>query len=155
MSDNLHVRDLDRDDLLALRTILDRTGLFPSDLLADMAEPWLRGDAPHHWLVACWDGEVAGFAYAEPERMTEGTHNLLAIAVEPDLQRTGIGKRLVAGLATRLRSEGGRILLVETSSLDEYAATRGFYADLGFVPEARIRDFYRDGEDKITFWTRL
>ena len=74
--------------------MLEGTQLFPPQMLAEMAEPYLSQLLPHHWLVASIDGQVVGFAYAEPERMTEGTFNLLAIAVEPSLQGRGIGKNL-------------------------------------------------------------
>lgn len=149
------VRDLDRADLPSVAAVLDGTGLFPSSMLAPMAEPYLSGRAPHRWLVACDADRVLGFAYAEPERMTDGTFNLLAIAVAPDTQRRGVGATLVAALIERLKASGGRVLLVETSSLDEYAGTRRFYASLGFDEEARIRDFYTEGEDKVVFWTRV
>lgn len=149
------IRELNRDDLSSLELVLEKTGLFPPELLRPMAEPWLSGTADHRWLVAAHAERAVGFAYAEPERMTEGTFNLLAIAVDPEMQGRGFGKALVADLAERLRAKGGRVLLVETSSLPGYAATRAFYEGLGFTQEARIRDFYRAGEDKIVFWTSL
>ena len=149
------IRDLVRADLPLVAPILDATGLFPSDMLADMAEPWLAGEAPHHWLVAAAGETVLGFAYAEPERMTEGTVNLLAIAVDPARQNGGVGTALVAALASRLVAAGNRVLIVETSSLEGYTATQAFYAALGFTREARIRDFYQDGDDKIVFWKRI
>lgn len=152
---HITIRDLVRADLPLVAPILDATGLFPSDLLADMAEPWLAGEAPHHWLVAA-DGEtVLGFAYAKPERMTEGTVNLLAIAVDPARQNGSVGTALIAELAARLAAAGNRVLIVETSSLEGYTATQAFYAALGFTREARIRDFYQDGDDKIVFWKRI
>jgi ribosomal protein S18 acetylase RimI-like enzyme len=151
---SINTRLLRRADLPALEKILEETGLFPPALLKDMAQPFLSDMAPHIWLVAETDC-VLGFAYAEPERMTEGTYNLLAIAVRPHCQGSGVGKSLVASLVQALRRAAGRILLVETSSLAEYAATRAFYSGQGFTREARIRDFYQDGEDKIVFWTRL
>jgi ribosomal protein S18 acetylase RimI-like enzyme len=124
-------------------------------MLEPMAEPYLTQQAPHHWLVACAGERLIAFAYAEPERMTHGTFNLLAIAIDPALQGKGVGRMLVAGLEERLRAAGGRVLLVETSSLDEFAGTREFYAAQAFFQEARIRDFYAEGEDKILFWKRL
>lgn len=137
-----------------LAEILEGTGLFPANLVFEMSEPFLSGKAAHHWLVAEAE-DVIGFAYAEPERLTDGTHNLLAIAVLPNRQNVGVGKALVEGLSERLHRQGSRILLVETSSLDAYTATRGFYAGLAFQEVARIPDFYTDGEDKIVFWKRL
>lgn len=87
--------------------------------------------------------------------MTVGTFNLLAIAVAPESQGSGTGKALVSDLIRRLRTQAGRILLVETSSLDEFAATRAFYEQQDFAREAKIRDFYADGEHKITYWKRV
>jgi len=155
LSDTLFVRALERADLAAVALVLDGTGLFPPDLLAPMAEPFLSGAAPHHWLVACEGGRPIGFVYCEPERMTEGTFNLLAIAVLPERQRGGVGRELVRSLEARLRRARARVLLVETSSLDEYARTRAFYDREGFSREALIRDFYTEGEHKVVFRKRL
>jgi GNAT superfamily N-acetyltransferase len=124
-------------------------------MLGEMAEPYLSRQAPHHWLVASVDEEVVGFAYAEPERMAEGTFNLLAIAVEPIRQGQGIGKSLVSSLEDELRIISGRVLIVETSSLAEYAGTRKFYVEQAFAQEARMRDFYAEGEHKVVFWKHL
>lgn len=47
------------------------------------------------------------------------------------------------------------MLLVETSSTEHYDGARGFYRARGFDEEARIRDFYGPGDDKIVFWSAL
>lgn len=155
MHESISIRGLGRADLPFVGAILDATGLFPSEMLAPMVEPYLSEEAPHRWLVACAGEQLLGFAYTEPERMTDGTFNLLAIAVDPALQGRGIGRALVEGLERRLRGRGGRILIVETSSLQDYAGARAFYGRQSFHQEARIRDFYAEGEDKILFWKHL
>ena len=155
MSSVLKIRPLTSDDRDAVRAILDRTGLFPADMLDDMVAPFLGGEASHLWLAALSGGTVVGFAYCETERTTDGTHNLLAIAVDPDRQKHGIGKAIVRFLEAELAARGGRVLIVETSSLDDYVATRAFYERQNFVAEAEIRHFYAEGENKIVFWKRL
>ncbi len=155
MTNLLTTRALARADLPFVATILDATGLFPSHMLPDMAEPFLSGLVDHLWLVISDQEAVLGFAYSEPERITDNTHTLLAIAVMPDRQNSGIGKQLVTAMQVELVGNGGRVLIVETSSLDEYEGTRTFYDGQGFVREATIRDFYTDGEDKIVFWKKL
>lgn len=149
------MRDLSRDDFSALSAVLEGTGLFPSEMLPEMAQPYLDGTAEHLWIVAAQDDAVIGFAYVEPERMTEGTHNLLAMAVLPERQGSGVGHALVREVERRLAAAGGRVLLVETSTLDQYTATRSFYERQDFEREATIRDFYAEGEGKVVFWKRL
>lgn len=155
MNHNLTIRALQRGDLTGVRSVLDGTGLFPSDMLTEMAEPFLSGAAPHFWSVALQEGQPIGFAYCEPERMTEGTYNLLAIAVAPEHQRSGSGAALVRSIEAILRQEGGRLLLVETSTDPDQAGARAFYLKNGFTEEAHIRDFYAPGQTKVVFWKML
>ena len=46
-------------------------------------------------------------------------------------------------------------VFVETSGLAEFARTCWFYAEIDYTHEARIREFYQEGEDKIVFWKAL
>ena len=62
-----------------------------------------------------------------------------------------VGTALMAGIETELRERNQRVLIVETSGLDAYAPARRFYRGLGYDEEARIREFYSAGEDKIVF----
>jgi ribosomal protein S18 acetylase RimI-like enzyme len=149
------IRALRRDDLADVRFVLDTSGLFPSDMLGEMAEPFLSGETQCSWLVALREGRTIAFAYCEPERMTEGTYNLLAIAVGSDRQRTGAGAALVRHLEADLRQGGARLLLVETSTDPDQEGARAFYAKEGFTEEARIRDFYAPGQAKVVFWKQL
>ena len=55
----------------------------------------------------------------------------------------------------RLKARAARLLIVDTSSLPAFDGARAFYPALGFREEARIRDFWTDGDDKVTFAKRL
>ncbi len=44
-----------------------------------------------------------------------------------------------------------RMLVVETLSRSDYAATRAFYERRGYDETARVRDFYAPGDDRIIF----
>jgi GNAT superfamily N-acetyltransferase len=104
---------------------------------------WLTDDEEHDGLL--------GIALCELERMTEGTWNLQLIAIRPDRQKQGRGAALLHRVEQRLAAGGGRILLVETSGLPEFDRTRAFYLKCGYGEEARIRDFYQAGDDKIVY----
>ena len=54
-----------------------------------------------------------------------------------------------------LKKKSVNILLVETSSDDQFKLTRKFYTDLNYTHEATIRDFWKEGEDKVIFWKKL
>jgi ribosomal protein S18 acetylase RimI-like enzyme len=155
MTHDFSIRAMRREDLAGVRLVLDSTGLFPSSMVKEMAEPFLGGNAPHLWLVTLREDRVSGFAYCEPERMTEGTYNLLAIAVASDLQRSGVGAALVHKVESALREKNGRLLLVETSTDPEQDGARAFYLKYGFTEEACIRDFYAPGQTKVVFWKEL
>ena len=51
----------------------------------------------------------------------------------------------------KLAKRGERVLLVETSGLPNLAQVRSFYCKQGYEEEARIREFYKAGDDKIIF----
>ncbi len=149
------VRPLRSTDLANVEAIIASTDLFPKELLGPMTAPFFsQEDSAGHWAVVERDVERVGpigVAYWVPERMTTGTWNLLLIAVHSASQRQGVGAALVDYVEQQLRSGGERILLVETSGLAEFGSTRLFYEKRGFAEEARIRDFYDDGNDKIVF----
>jgi ribosomal protein S18 acetylase RimI-like enzyme len=148
------LRPVTATDLPALRRVIDATGLFPSETLGEMLSANLDGAGQDIWLTVDRGGAVA-VAYAAPERMTEGTWNLYLIAVHPDSQGQGVGSAIVTEVETLLAAKGAHLLLVETSGKPEFERTRAFYRKAGYAEEARIRDFYQAGEDKVVFWKRL
>ena len=87
--------------------------------------------------------------------MTEGTWNLLAIGVAPEHQGKGIGAAMMTYLENRLADQGEKVLLVETMGISAFERTRAFYRRNGYVEEARIREFYEAGADKVVFWKHL
>jgi ribosomal protein S18 acetylase RimI-like enzyme len=156
MTHSILVREAKPADMVGLTAIIASTDLFPPDMLHDMIAPYFDGNgADDMWLIVEDHDVPVGLAYCAAERMTEGTHNLLLIAVQVEVQGKGYGRALLADLEFRLRQGQKRVLLVETSGLPEFAATRKFYLRNGYTEEARIRDFYQNGEDKIVFWKRL
>ncbi len=152
----MHVRPTRSGDLPALQLVLDETGVFPSELLPGMIEGFLSSEESQDlWMTCDLDGAAVGFCYAVPEEFTEGTWNMLAIAVHPERQGAGHGGALVQALEAALRRQGHRVLIVDTSTTDEFSLTREFYRKNGYAEEARIRDFWAPGDDKVVFWKRL
>ncbi len=141
-------------DIPAIAHIAEET-LFPGDMLAPMIAPFLDGTGEALWLTAEADGIAKGFAFAEPEAMTDATWNLRAIAVDPASHRSGAGRSLLAQLEALLKDRGARLLVIDTTQTEDQTAARAFYAGLGYAQVARIPNFFADGEDKVSFIKRL
>lgn len=98
---------------------------------------------------------IAGYACYGPTPLTEGVFDLYWIAVHPEAQGRGIGRELIGYAENDIRSRGGRMLLIETSSREGYDATIGFYKRANYELAARIKNFYSVGDDKLVFLKEL
>ncbi|ELS00855.1 acetyltransferase [Xenococcus sp. PCC 7305] len=143
------------EDQKALIAIAEAVGLFsPPELeeLGGMLAEYFDGNPDSD---SCWitydDCEPRGVAYYAPEPYAEGAWNLYFIAVHPDYQGKGIGGAMLDYVEKILTERGDRLLLVETSGLPGFERTREFYRKQGYEEEARIREFYKAGDDKIIF----
>ncbi|MBW0371380.1 GNAT family N-acetyltransferase [Ensifer adhaerens] len=144
------------EDISALKMIVEKTELFPSEMLPDMLSSFLSAEESKDIWLTCEDDRTAiGFCYAAPEPLAEGTWNMLAIAVSPPKQGAGVGAAIVEKLESVLRERGHRVLIADTSGTDPFRQTREFYRKNGYTEEARIRDFWGEGDDKVIFWKRL
>jgi len=148
------IRSTTPNDTIALIAIADAIGFQPNELedLSEMLSDYFGSDSEsdHFWITDDDNGPV-GVAYCEPERMTDQTWNLQLIAIRPDRQGQGRGAILLRYVEQTLMARGGRVLLVETSGLPDFERTRAFYRKCGYEEEARIRDFYKAGDDKIVY----
>ncbi len=142
-------------DIPGIKSVTKDADLFPPHMLDAMIAGYMGQANGDIWFVSVADGQVVGFGFCEPERMTSGTWNLLAIGILTGYRRRGLGRWMVRYLEDRLRFHGQRILIVETMGTAEFRPTRAFYNAIGYAEEARIREFYGAGADKIVYWKRL
>lgn len=150
------IRPITPKDTPALLAVAEATGLFQPPELQELSEAiaaTFEGTLGinHTWLTDDDRGELVSVAYYAPEPMTRGTWNLYLIAVHPHHQRQGRGAALLRHIEQTLKEQGERMLIVETSGLPHFEGTRTFYCNCGYAEEARIRDFYQAGEDKIVY----
>jgi len=153
------IREARPDDRARITEIAVDAGLFEPDevvMFDELLDAFFGGSLEGHtWLVAALDERVAGGAYVAPEPFGDRVWNLYVLAVDPAEHDRGIGRALLGEMEARLLGLGdeqARVLIVETSSTDQYAATRDFYRRGGFDEESTIRDFYGPGDHKVTFW---
>jgi GNAT superfamily N-acetyltransferase len=73
------------------------------------------------------------------------------VAVDPEYAGQGIGTLLLKHFEDEVRRGKGRLIVIETSSTQEYSPTRQFYLKNGYTLAEAIKDFYRIGEDRVTY----
>ena len=149
------IRPYQQSDFAAILSIAAASGLFELDQ-TEILEELLRCPSDDDvWFVDDTIDGLVGVGYMAPEKMTDGTWNLYWIAVDPRHQRQGRGTAMLDHVQAWLTAKEARILLVETSATEDFDYVRKFYAANGFVEEARIRDFYSAGVDKVVYWKQL
>ena len=151
-------------DRSAVRSVLESTSRFRPSELAVAVEVFdsafgLNGmdRDPDYKFVGAFDEqrELLGFAAYGPTPDTDNTWDLYWIAVAEKAQGRGVGAVLLAEVEKRIASVGGRLLMVETSSRDDYDRTRSFYESRGYRLEARIKDFYEPSDDRLMLTKEL
>jgi ribosomal protein S18 acetylase RimI-like enzyme len=101
------------------------------------------------------ESSLQGYACYGPTPLTQGVFDLYWIVVGPSAQRKGYGRRLLEFVEKEIAGRGGRMLLIETSSQESYGGTVRFYQRAGYDLVARIKNFYRVGDDKLIFSKNL
>jgi ribosomal protein S18 acetylase RimI-like enzyme len=150
------IRKVQLQDIQGLKEVLDSSELFPSEYLDDMISGYFNNkDTTDIWFTYIDNDNPIALGYCAAEKLTNGTYNLYAIAVRKELQGQGIGHKMMNFIEKLLADNGNRILIVETSSIDQHTLTRRFYNKLGYRQEAIIKDFWNDGEDKVIFLKKL
>ncbi len=154
------IRDTLPADKDALMTIARGTGVFkPLEIqaLGEVLDDFHSTNHAHGHRAVTWDahGEILGFAYFAPAAMTDRTWYLYWIAVSKQTQARGIGGKLLKFVEDDIRQRNGRILLIETSSLEHYELTRKFYLKHHYDQVATLPDFYADRDDMVVFRKRF
>ena len=153
---NEKIRPVTKTDIDGLKQVVDSSELFPSEYLDEMISDYFNNpDTQDIWFTYIVNNKQVAIGYCVPEKFTDGTYNLLAIGVSQDTQRKGIASQMMNYIEQRLKQNDGRILIVETSSDDAQIGARIFYKKIGYAQEAVIKDFWKDGEDKIVFFKKL
>ena len=160
------IRSAKRGDFAELRRIASLTEMFLGDELNNfVAEMELHLDSVDNGLETKGDLCIAiadddehrglGAIYFKPEIMAQGVMNLLFIGVVPEARQRGIGSALLSRFENAVRNSGARLAIIETASDPMFAPAWQLYEKAGYEHEARVRDYFVDGLDKLIFCKRL
>jgi ribosomal protein S18 acetylase RimI-like enzyme len=145
-------RPEDRD---AIGEIARRAGVFTKEEEASVFElfdAYLQSpDSGYEWFSARAGKHVVGFACYGPTPLAQGAYDLYWICTDPEVQGKGVGRALFSAMDAEIRNRKGRLLMIWTSGGDAYMPAAKFYEHMGCELSARIREYYKPGEDMVVF----
>jgi ribosomal protein S18 acetylase RimI-like enzyme len=154
--DEVSIRSLEADDRSPIETMVVSSGKFNEVEVAtamELVDEALEEGEESGYFFAVLEAvnKVKGYACYGPVPLTEGVYDLYWIVVDPASQGRGFGRQLLQHVEKDVLHRGGRMVLIETSSQESYGATIRFYEHSGYFLAARIRNFYKIGDDKLVF----
>ena len=159
----MRIRSLRPADRSRIEEMVVSSGNFSAVEIAtalELVDEALRAGEASGYIIAVIedkkaDPTVIGYACYGPTPLTQGVFDLYWIVVDPADQGKGHGRLLIEYVERDVVKRGGRMLLIETSSQETYRATIRFYRQTGYELVARIKNFYRIGDDKLVFSKEL
>lgn len=150
------IRPLLREDREPIHQLIVGTGVFTDEeigIALELIDVALDKPGQKDYIIyTCVEGnDVVGYYCVGPTPATTSTFDLYWIATKPSAQGKGIGSKLDVHAMNLIRSKGGRLMIAETSSQPKYDGTRKFYIARGYTELARIRDYYRIGDDLVVY----
>jgi len=150
-----------------IREILDATSVFRDEEIDVALElfdetfaagparaPYDPGDGVANYeFVGCFsrDEQLIGYVCYGATPGTDRVYDLYWIATHPDHQGAGGGTQLLDEVERRLRQREARMLVVETSSRQDYQPTRQFYERRGYDCAAQLEDYYAPGDARVIY----
>jgi ribosomal protein S18 acetylase RimI-like enzyme len=153
----LQLRDeLLRSDRPQIERIVRSCGYFREDEIAvalELTDDRLTKGAmsDYRFVIAAHGDQVVGYCCYGRIPCTVHSYDIYWIVVDPEAQRSGIGRKLLAAAEDRIRAAGGARVYVETSNRPQYESTRKFYLRVGYSVECVLREFYAPNDDKVVF----
>jgi len=157
----IQIRKMIAEDRVAILRILEATDMFTPaelDVAMELVDIYLTNKEQKDYIIYVATDErkeVVGYVCYGPTPATDGTFDLYWIAVSPAMQQQGVGKKLLSFTEQAIMNQQGRMIVIETSSQTKYKPTQDFYLRNHYQLEARIKDFYRIGDDRLIFVKRL
>jgi len=107
----------------------------------------------NYQILCAYDdhGDLAGYVCFGAIPMTDASYDIYWIAVNLRFAGLGVGGQLLTAAERDIAKQGGEKIYIETSSTEPYTMAREFYRRQGYKTVSVLKDFYREGDNKITY----
>ncbi|MFU8842363.1 MAG: GNAT family N-acetyltransferase [Bacteroidales bacterium] len=147
-------------DVEGIRAMVSGTGFFRPDeveIAVELAEVRIKEGlkSGYHFILADVHSELAGYACFGLIPCSLLSWDLYWIVTKKEFQGKGIGGQLLLKAENEITKNGGKNIIIETSSKELYKGTQHFYDKYGYMLKARLEDFYDYGDDKLIYIKKL
>jgi len=147
---------INKSDRDCIKDILGSTGFFYDyeiEVAVEIADEYLEKEDHngYYFIAAMYKGKMIGFSIYGLIPCTKDSYDLYWIGVHNDFRGRGIGIKILEETEKHITNLQGKRVYIETSSTEKYAPTQGFYFRAGYILEARLKDYYREGDDKLMY----
>ena len=159
MSSFAQIREATDQDLEGIVRLVIHEEMFAPDQ-ADMVTEVLGGkifDEDVIFMVATSTifNDVFGFIFAEPRATADRVWEIVMLVVHSDHAHQGIETELLRSIETELIDIDQRLIIIDASSNSEFDQIRALYESEGYECEGRVRDYWEDGDDLLTYRKHL
>ena len=145
----------DREDVFNIIKGIENFNFKDKLIACELIDECLNYDTGEYLIYCALEKDkILGYICYGEASLTEGTYEVYYIAVDKKHQRKGVGQYLMMEIEKKL-SGICRMILIETSSDYTYNLTQKFYEKQGYKEIFRIKDFYKEKEDKIIYQKKL
>lgn len=143
----------DRDKLIEIINRIENFNEEEKKVAVELIDEALSKPEQEYYNIFVYDNDnnVEGYYCIGKRALTDGVYDLYWIVVDPVHQNKGIGKNLLIHAEEFVKKRRGRWILAETSSKENYFATRNFYMRNNYSVIAEIKDFYKINDNLIIF----
>lgn len=146
-------------DLVRAREIVAAAGIFRDEeieIAVEVLADAVAAPGDDYFAIGAHDGRaLRGFVCYGPTPGTLATWDLYWIAVDPALHRQGVGRQLLEACENSVAERGGSLIVIETSSREDYHPTRMFYEANGYAATAHVRGYYAPDDDLVIYTKSL
>lgn len=147
----------ERDEIVRLTA---QVGAFDEEEVAavgEMFDEYVEDEAKSGYSFRSYreNGRTLGYVCYGPTPLTRGTYDLYFICTARDVHQKGIGRALLRHVEDEIRAQGGRLIVISTSSTPPYQPAREFYQRVGCTLEGVLRDYYKPGDDLLLYSRRV
>ncbi|MBG9548459.1 MULTISPECIES: GNAT family N-acetyltransferase [Cytobacillus] len=102
------------------------------------------------------DNQIVGFmGYKFKKWGGDDVYWAIWLYVDPDFKRKGIGTKLYERIEDEVRKKGCRKIYLDVGNEEDHQEAIKFHLNNGFIQEAKLNDFWTDGEHCLLFSKRL